>query len=96
MATDTIRIHRVLRAAPGGEYLQLVPNERLHYIDRFDDQKPPGVMQVTVTFKQVLVGTELHVLQEGVARAIPPEACYLGWQESLVLLAKRVEADIPA
>jgi uncharacterized protein YndB with AHSA1/START domain len=148
MATNTIRLHRVLRAPPervyrafldadafakwippngftgkvhhmdvrvggtfrmsftnfanggghsfGGEYLELVPNQRLRYTDRFDDPNLPGVMQVTVTFKKVLVGTELQVLQEGVPDVIPPEACYLGWQESLVLLAKLVEADIPA
>jgi uncharacterized protein YndB with AHSA1/START domain len=80
----------------GGEYLELVPNQRLRYTDRFDDPNLPGVMQVTVTFKKVLVGTELHVLQEGVPDVIPPEACYLGWQESLLLLAKLVEAEIPA
>jgi uncharacterized protein YndB with AHSA1/START domain len=147
MATNTIRLHRVLRAAPervyrafldadamakwlppngftgkvhhldakvggsykmsftnfttgkshsfGGEYLELVPNERIRHTDRFDDPNLPGEMQVTLTFKKVLVGTELNVLQEGVPEVIPAEACYLGWQESLTLLAKLVEAEIP-
>lgn len=79
----------------GGEYLELVPNERLRYADRFDDPNLPGEMSVTVTLKQVSVGTELNVTQEGIPDAIPAEACYLGWQESLTLLAKLVEADIP-
>lgn len=146
MATQTIRLHRVLRATPervyrafldpdamvkwlppngftakvhqiearvggrhrmsftnfttghshsfGGEYLELAPNERLRYTDQFDDPNLPGTMQVTVTLKPVSVGTELHVVQEGVPEVIPAEACYLGWQESLVLLAKLVEAEI--
>ncbi len=147
MSTNTIRLHRVLRAKPeriyrafldadamvkwlppngftgkmhhmdvrvggtfkmsftnfstgsshsfGGEYLELTPHERIRYTDKFDDPNLPGEMQVTVTLKQVLVGTELHVVQEGVPAIIPAEACYLGWQESLTLLAKLVEAEIP-
>lgn len=147
MATNTIRLHRVLRAAPekvyrafldpdamakwlppngftgkvhhldarvggthrmsftnfttgkshsfGGTYLELTPHERIKYTDRFDDPNLPGEMRVTVTFRKVSVGTDLDVMQEGVPDVIPPEACYLGWQESLVLLAKLVEADIP-
>jgi len=147
MSTNTIRLHRVLRATPervyrafldpdamakwlppngftgkihqldakvggshkmsftnfttgrshsfGGEYLELVPHQRIRYTDRFDDQNLPGEMQVTVTMKKVSVGTELHIVQEGVPDVIPTEACYLGWQESLVLLAKLVEAEIP-
>ena len=79
----------------GGEYLELVPYERIRYTDRFDDPNLPGVIQVSVTFKAVSVGTELNIAQEGVPAVIPAEACYLGWQESLVLLAKLVEADIP-
>ncbi|MBX7244714.1 MAG: SRPBCC family protein [Candidatus Sumerlaeaceae bacterium] len=79
----------------GGEYLELVPNERLRYTDRFDDPNLPGEMQVTVTLKKVSVGTELTVVQEGVPEVIPVEACYLGWQESLILLAQLVEPDIP-
>jgi uncharacterized protein YndB with AHSA1/START domain len=79
----------------GGEYLELVPNERIRNTDRFDDPSLPGEMQVTVTVKKVVVGTELIVVQEGVPDVIPPEACALGWQESLTLLAKLVEAEIP-
>lgn len=146
MATNTIRLHRVLRAPPervyrafldgdaivkwlpphgftgkvhhmdpqvggtykmsftnfttgqshtfGGEYAELVPYERIRYTDRFDDPNLPGEMQTTVSFKQVSCGTELNVVQEGVPEVIPPEACYLGWQESLTLLAKLVEAEI--
>jgi uncharacterized protein YndB with AHSA1/START domain len=78
----------------GGEYLELVPHERLRYTDRFDDPNLPGVMQVTVSLRQVSCGTELNVLQEGIPSAIPLEACYLGWQESLTQLAKLVEAEI--
>ena len=78
----------------GGTYLELVPNERLRYSDRFDDPNLPGEMTVTVTLKAVSVGTEMNVLQEGIPDAIPAEACYLGWQESLVLLAKLVEAEV--
>lgn len=146
MATNTIRLHRVLRARPervyrafldadamakwlppngfsgkvhqleprvggahrmsftnftsgkshsfGGTYLELVPNERIRYTDAFDDPNLPGEMQTTVTLKAVSVGTELNIVQEGVPDAIPPEACYLGWQESLTLLALLVEAEI--
>lgn len=79
----------------GGEYLELVPYERLRYTDRFDDPNLPGEMITTITLKQVSCGTELHAVQEGVPEVIPPEACYLGWQESLTLLAKLVEAEIP-
>lgn len=146
MATNTIRLHRVLRAAPervyrafidpdamvkwlppngftgkvhhidprpggthkmsftnftngqshsfGGTYVEVVPNEMLQYTDQFDDPNMPGEMRVSITFKKVSVGTELHVVQAGVPEFIPPEACYLGWQESLTLLAKLVEAEI--
>jgi uncharacterized protein YndB with AHSA1/START domain len=79
----------------GGKYLELVPHERIRYTDRFDDPNLPGEMQTTITLKKVSVGTELNIVQEGVPEVIPPEACYLGWQESLALLAKLVEADIP-
>jgi uncharacterized protein YndB with AHSA1/START domain len=79
----------------GGEFLELVPHERLHYTDRFDDPNLPGVIHVTVTLKKVFCGTELNVVQEGVPAVIPAEACYLGWQESLRLLANLVEAEIP-
>jgi uncharacterized protein YndB with AHSA1/START domain len=79
----------------GGRYLELTPNERIRYTDKFDDPNLPGEMQTTVTLKKVSVGTELHVVQEGVPEVIPAEACYLGWQESLVLLGKLVEAEIP-
>lgn len=79
----------------GGAYLDLVPGERIRYTDKFDDSNLPGEMQVTVTLKKVVVGTELNVVQEGVPDVIPVEACYLGWQESLILLAKLVEAEIP-
>jgi uncharacterized protein YndB with AHSA1/START domain len=147
MSTNTIRLHRVLRAAPervyrafldpdamakwlppngftgkvdhidakvggayrmsftnfatghshsfGGKFLELVPNERIRHTDEFDDPNLPGEMQTTLSLKKVLVGTELTVVQEGIPAAIPPEACYLGWQESLILLAKLVEAEIP-
>lgn len=146
MATNTIRLHRVIRATPekiyrafldadamakwlpphgftgkvhhldakiggaykmsftnfttghshsfGGEYLELVPNERIRYTDKFDDPNLPGEMQTLVSLKQVSCGTELNVIQEGIPEAIPPEACYLGWQESLTLLAQLVEAEI--
>ena len=79
----------------GGEYLELVPHERLRWTDRFDDPNLPGQMTVTVSLKRVLVGTEMHVVQEGIPDAIPAEACSLGWQESLTLLAELVEAEIP-
>jgi len=147
MATNTIRLHRVLRAPPervyrafldpdamvkwlppngftgkvhaldaraggtykmsftnfntghshsfGGEYLELVPGKRIRHTDQFDDPNLPGVMQTTISFEKVSCGTELNVVQEGVPGVIPPEACYLGWQESLTLLAKLVEAEIP-
>ena len=147
MSTNTIRLHRVLRATPeriyrafldadamakwlppngftgkvhrieaevggtykmsftnfttghshafGGTYLELVPNERIRHTDTFDDPNLPGEMQTTVTLKQVSCGTELNIVQEGIPEAIPPEACYLGWQESLTLLAQLVEAEIP-
>jgi len=147
MPTNTIRLHRVLRATPervyrafldadamakwlppngftgkvhhldarvggtykmsftnfttghshsfGGEYLEMVPHERIRHTDEFDDPNLPGTMQVTIALKEVSVGTELNIVQEGVPDVIPPEACYLGWQESLILLAKLVEAEIP-
>jgi len=79
----------------GGDYLELVPHERLRYTDRFDDTNLPGQMECTVTLAKVSCGTELNVVQEGIPAAIPVEACYLGWQESLALLAKLVEAEIP-
>jgi uncharacterized protein YndB with AHSA1/START domain len=79
----------------GGKYLELKPNERLRYTDAFDDPNLPGNMDTTVSLKKVSVGTELKVVQEGIPDAIPAEACYLGWQESLTLLAKLVEAEIP-
>jgi uncharacterized protein YndB with AHSA1/START domain len=74
--------------------VELVPHERIRYTDRFDDPNLPGEMQITVTLKQVSVGTELNIVQEGVPDVIPAEACYLGWQESLTLLTKLVEAEI--
>ena len=79
----------------GGEYLELVPHERLRWTDRFDDPNLPGEMKVTVNLKKVSVGTEVNIVQEGLPDVIPPEACALGWQESLTLLAKLVEAEIP-
>jgi len=79
----------------GGTYLELVPNERIRHTDKFDDPNMPGEMQVTITLKKVSCGTELNIVQEGVPDVIPPEMCYLGWQESLILLAKLVEAEIP-
>jgi uncharacterized protein YndB with AHSA1/START domain len=79
----------------GGEYLELVPNERIRYTDRFDDPGLPGVMQVTVQLKAVSVGTEIHIEQAGIPAAIPVEACYLGWQQSLMQLALVVEPEIP-
>ena len=78
----------------GGEYLELVPNARLKHTDRFDDPNLPGVMTVTVSLKEVSCGTELSIVQEGIPEVIPLEACYLGWQESLALLAGLVEAEI--
>jgi uncharacterized protein YndB with AHSA1/START domain len=78
----------------GGEYLELVPGERLVYTDKFDDPNLPGELTVTVTIKKGLIGTELNIVQEGIPDAIPVEACYLGWQQSLANLAKLVEPDI--
>ena len=147
MQTNTIRLHRVLRATPeriyrafldadaiakwlppngftgkvqdldakvggtykmsftnfttgkshsfGGTYLELTPHERIRYTNKFDTPNLPGEMQTTITLKQVCCGTELNITQEGIPAAIPAEACYLGWQESLMLLAKLVEAEIP-
>src|SRR3954464_683739 len=79
----------------GGTYVELAPNERIRYTDKFDDPNLPGEMQVTVTLKKVLGGTEIQVVQEGVPEVIPAEMCYLGWQESLMQLAKLVEPEIP-
>ena len=79
----------------GGQYVELVPHERIRYTDRFDDPNLPGEMTVTIRLKAVSVGTELHIVQEGIPDVIPPEACVLGWQESLTLLAQLVEAAIP-
>jgi uncharacterized protein YndB with AHSA1/START domain len=147
MATNTVKLHRVLRATPekvyrafldpdamakwlpphgftgkvhqmdakvggsykmsftnfgtgqghsfGGEYLELVPSERIRHTDAFDDPNLPGTMRVTVSLKAVSRGTELSIVQEGIPEVIPLEACYLGWQESLSLLAQLVEAEIP-
>ena len=79
----------------GGQYLELVPNERIRYTDEFEDPNLPGVLEVTVTLKQVLCGTDLAITQSGIPEAIPLEMCYLGWQESLAQLANLVEPDIP-
>lgn len=79
----------------GGKFLELVPGERLRYTDQFDDPNLPGEILVTVVLKKVSVGTEVNIEQAGIPEIIPVEACYLGWQESLVLLAKLVEAEIP-
>ena len=147
MSTNTVRLHRVLRATPervyrafldadamakwlppngftckvhhldakiggtykmsftnfstghshsfGGKYLELVPNERIRHTDEFDDPNLPGEMLTTVSIRQVSCGTELDIVQEGIPEAIPPEACYLGWQESLILLAQLVDVEIP-
>jgi uncharacterized protein YndB with AHSA1/START domain len=147
VATNTVRLHRVLRATPekiyrafldadamakwlppngftgrvhhleakvggtyrmsftnfgtgqshsfGGKFLELVPHERIRHTDTFDDPNLPGEMQTTVSLKKVSVGTEVNIVQEGIPEAIPAEACYLGWQESLSLLAHLVEAEIP-
>ena len=78
----------------GGEYLELVPDERLRYTDRFDDPNLPGEIQVTVALKPVSVGTDVDIVQSGVPDVIPPEACYLGWQQSLRNLARLVEPEI--
>ena len=79
----------------GGTYLELKPDELIRYTDKFDDPNLPGEMQTTITLRKVSCGTEVTIVQEGIPAAIPAEACYLGWQESLVLLAKLVEAEIP-
>ena len=79
----------------GGEYLELVPNEKIRHTDKFEDTNLPGEMTTTITFTKVSVGTELNIVQEGVPAVIPPDACYLGWQESLALLKKLVEPEIP-
>lgn len=79
----------------GGEYLELTPNERIRYTDRFEDPNLPGEIRVTVTLKKVLCGTEMNIVQEGVPAVIPAEACYLGWQESLMQLANLVDPEIP-
>jgi len=79
----------------GGEYLELVPNERIRHTDTFGDPNLPGTMVVTITLDRVTCGTEMHITQEGVPDVIPAEACSLGWQESLALMAKLVEAEIP-
>jgi uncharacterized protein YndB with AHSA1/START domain len=78
----------------GGTYTELVPNEKIRYTDKFDDPNLPGEMQATITLTEVACGTELNIVQEGVPDAIPAEMCYLGWQESLALLAKLVEAEV--
>jgi uncharacterized protein YndB with AHSA1/START domain len=78
----------------GGEYLELVPNTRLRYTDKFDDPNLPGEIQVTVELRTVLCGTEIQIVQEGIPEVIPVEMCYLGWQESLAQLAALVEPDI--
>lgn len=79
----------------GGEFLELVPHERIRHTDEFDDPNLPGVMQTTITLREVSVGTELSIVQEGVPEIIPLEACHLGWQDSLTQLAMLVEPEIP-
>jgi len=79
----------------GGKYHELVPGQRIRYSDTFDDPNMPGEMQTTITLKKVSCGTEINIIQEGIPAAIPTEMCYLGWQESLILLAKLVEPEIP-
>ncbi len=79
----------------GGKFIELVPNERIVHTDQFDDPKMPGTMTNTIVLKKVLVGTEVNITQEGIPEVIPLEGCYLGWQESLTLLAQLVEANIP-
>jgi len=79
----------------GGEYLELVPNEKIRHSDRFDDPNLPGEMETTITLKKVSCGTEVNIVQSGIPAVIPTEACCLGWQESLILLAQLVEAEIP-
>jgi uncharacterized protein YndB with AHSA1/START domain len=78
----------------GGEYIELMPHERIRYTGKFDDPNLPGVMQTTISLREVSCGTELNVMQDGIPDVIPLEACYLGWQESLTLLTKLVEAEI--
>ena len=78
----------------GGKYVELVPHERIRYTDKFDDPKLPGEMQATITLKKVFCGTEMTIMQEGLPDAIPLEGCYLGWQDSLMLLANLVEAEV--
>jgi uncharacterized protein YndB with AHSA1/START domain len=79
----------------GGEFVELIPNERIRHKDTFDDPNLPGTMQTTISLTKVSVGTAVDIVQEGIPDVIPTEACYLGWQESLVLLSKLVEAEIP-
>lgn len=79
----------------GGKYQELVPHERIRYTDKFEDPNLPGEMQMTVSLRKVLCGTDVTIVQEGVPAAIPPEMCYLGWQESLLQLAALVEPEIP-
>ncbi len=79
----------------GGRFLELVPNERIRHTDTFDDPNLPGEMQTTISLRKVSCGTEVDILQEGIPETIPAEVCYLGWQESLILLAQLVEAEIP-
>lgn len=79
----------------GGKYIEIKPNELLRYNDKFDNPGMPGEMQITVSFRKVICGTEVQVVQEGIPDMIPPEMCYLGWQQSLNLLAQLVEPDIP-
>ena len=79
----------------GGKYLELVPNERIRHTDAFDDANLPGTMETSISIKPVSCGVELNIVQQGIPEAIPTEACYLGWQESLTLLAQLVEAEIP-
>ena len=86
---------RAAAATLGGEYLDLVPNERIRYTDKFEDPNLPGLLEVTVSLKAVVCGTELSITQSGIPEAIPLEMCYLGWQESLAQLATLVEPEIP-
>ena len=79
----------------GGTFVELVPNERIRHTDKFDDPNLPGEMQTTITLRKVMVGTEIEIVQEGIPAVIPTEACYLGWQESLTLLAQLVQPEIP-
>lgn len=78
----------------GGEFVELVPNERIRHTDKFDDPNLPGQMQTTITFKEVSCGTEVHIVQEGIPSVIPVDGCYIGWQQSLSLLANLVESEI--